>query len=129
MEFDYGHRVLGHGGRCRFLHGHRGVAEVTVRSGALDALGMVVDFSVVKEKVGGWVDAHWDHSLLLNSADPVIPLLRGAGERFYVMPDGNPTAENMARVLHEAASDLLRPLQVVRVRLFETPHSWADYTG
>ena len=29
----------------------------------------VVDFSVVKERVGGWVDDHWDHTTLVNRAD------------------------------------------------------------
>ena len=48
LEFDYGHRVLGHEGKCRHLHGHRGVAEVTVYAPSLDNLGRVVDFGAIK---------------------------------------------------------------------------------
>ena len=31
IEWDMGHRVPEHGGKCRTPHGHRYVAEVTVR--------------------------------------------------------------------------------------------------
>lgn len=129
IEFDYGHRVLGHGGKCRHLHGHRGVAEVAVDAAALDRLGMVVDFAAVKERVGGWVDASWDHALLLHRDDPQLPHLRETEERPpYVMKYGNPTAENMARELAEVAAGLLPPgLRLARVRLYETPNCWADY--
>ena len=29
IEFDYGHRVFKHGSKCKHIHGHRGVIEVT----------------------------------------------------------------------------------------------------
>jgi len=61
IEFDSGHRVLGHEGKCAHLHGHRYVAEITVESAGLDSLGRVVDFSVIKEKVGKWVDENWEY--------------------------------------------------------------------
>jgi len=132
LEFDYGHRVLGHGGKCRSLHGHRGVAEVTVRADGLDRLGMVVDFGKIKELIGGWLDANWDHALLLNAADPQLSHLAATEERPpYAVKYGNPTAENMARELYEKCQELLTVsgLEVTNVRLWETPACCADYPG
>ncbi len=143
LQFDYGHRVLGHGGRCRHLHGHRGVAEITVQAPELNDLGMVVDFSLVKELVGGWIDKTLDHNMLLHQDDPLLELTKATPKGFqskayievfggrppFVMPTGNPTAENIAQVIYQKAEELLAPrgLTVVLVRLFETPNCWADY--
>ncbi len=131
FEFDYGHRVMGHGGKCKHLHGHRGVAEVTVRAPRLDELGMVVDFSLLKELVGGWIDANLDHNLLLNPRDPILSHLNGGEERKpYLMRNGNPTAENIAEEVFHVAHGLLGPrgLEVTGVRVWETPTCWADYS-
>jgi 6-pyruvoyltetrahydropterin/6-carboxytetrahydropterin synthase len=144
LEFDAGHRVLKHESKCRHLHGHRYVVELTVEADQLDALGRVVDFSVLKSVVGGWVDEHWDHNILLHPEDPlwqvwdselVQPEFSDSvfGSKMpYMMPtDCNPTAENLAMVLFNIASSLLRDtaLRVVHVRIYETPNCWADYIG
>jgi 6-pyruvoyltetrahydropterin/6-carboxytetrahydropterin synthase len=144
LEFDYGHRVLGHEGKCRHLHGHRGLAEITVYSlTGLDSLGRVVDFSVLKSIVGKWVEDNWDHNLLLNSEDPLLSAgdmeevaywnRRNAifgGREPYLFEKGNPTAENMAAKLYYVTErELLdRGFKVTRVKLFETPTSWAEYS-
>ena len=39
------HRLPGHEGGCRFLHGHNYIVEVSVRSDVLDSMGMVMDFA------------------------------------------------------------------------------------
>lgn len=132
LEFDYGHRVLGHGGHCRHLHGHRGVAEIAVRSGQTNGLGMVVDFGCIKDKIGSWLTNFWDHNILLNPADPLLPHLQQTEERKPYVMQGNPTAELMAwelyRVIYQ--EQLLPPeLVLVRVRIYETPTAWADCVG
>ena len=130
LEWDSGHRVLGHGGKCRHLHGHRYVAEVTVEASNLDQLGMVVDFSTVKTLVGKWIDDNWDHNLLLHSDDPQWEHLVLTEERPpYCMGQENPTAENIARHLATVARELLGPsLTIKRVRIYETPNCWADWS-
>jgi 6-pyruvoyltetrahydropterin/6-carboxytetrahydropterin synthase len=124
LEFDAGHRVLGHEGKCRHLHGHRYVAEITCQAPRLDSLGMVVDFSVIKSKVGGWLDANWDHNFICHPEDPIAGL-------WSLQEYANPTAENMAAYLYSIAWQLLRThhIDVTAVRLYETPNCWADYIG
>lgn len=130
LEFDAGHRVLGHEGKCKFLHGHRYSAEVTVTAPDLDKLGRVIDFGVIKREVGGWIDNCWDHQLLLNPEDPLLKAdLSLLGKPPYVMAGGNPTAENMARELYDMAIKLLpNELKVVRVRIWETPTCFAEFS-
>lgn len=72
LEFDAGHRVLGHESKCAHLHGHRYVAEITVSSPSLDSISRVIDFSVVKKLVGSWIDETWDHNILLHMKDPLL---------------------------------------------------------
>lgn len=124
IRFCYGHRLLNYDGKCRFLHGHNGRAVITVASPTLDPLGMVVDFSRLKRVVGGWIDAHLDHRMLLHKDDPLLPHLRDQGEPVHLM-DVNPTAENIARLIFDFARDQGFP--VVAVKLWETDDSWALY--
>lgn len=128
IEFDAGHRVLGHGGKCKHLHGHRYVAEVEIASDALDELGMVIDFSEVKCLVKNWIDANWDHNLLLNPDDPQRLHLDATEERRpYIMPHGNPTAENLAAVLWEECRKIFPRLTIASVTIWETPNCRAEY--
>jgi 6-pyruvoyltetrahydropterin/6-carboxytetrahydropterin synthase len=126
IEFSYGHRLLNHDGKCRYLHGHNGMIEVELGADALDKMGMVIDFSRVSEVVKTWVDANLDHRMLLRHDDPMTPVLQAAGEPVFTM-DENPTAENIARLIWTAAQDA--GLQVAEVRLWETSTSRATYRG
>lgn len=129
LEFDAGHRVLGHEGKCKHLHGHRYRVEVSVSApDGLDNLGRVIDFGIIKTRLGGWIDEHLDHNMLLHEADPLVPL--GAsmvGRAPFIMPRGNPTAENIAELLCNIAVSLMPELKVHRLRVYETPNCWADF--
>jgi 6-pyruvoyltetrahydropterin/6-carboxytetrahydropterin synthase len=69
LEWDAAHRVLRHESKCATLHGHRYIALVTCSAPELDACGRVIDFGVVKEVVGLWIDDNWDHTTLVNRDD------------------------------------------------------------
>ena len=133
LEFDSGHRLVNHESKCAHLHGHRYVAEISCRAQkSLDDIGRVIDFSVIKGIVGGWINTHWDHNFLLNPADPlrnVDPAI-WKGKEPYIMPPAraNPTAENMAAVLLEVSTHLLRhyPIHVTKIKLYETPNCFAE---
>jgi 6-pyruvoyltetrahydropterin/6-carboxytetrahydropterin synthase len=125
ITFCYGHRLLNYDGKCRHLHGHNGRAVITLASDHVDRLGMVVDFSVLKRVVGGWIDQMLDHKMLLHRDDPVLPFLRAQGEPVFVM-DVNPTAENIAKLIFEFTASQGFP--VIEVRLWETDSCFAAYT-
>ena len=126
IEFSYGHRLLNHDGKCRYLHGHNGMVEVDLGAESLDSMGMVIDFSRVSEVVKAWIDANLDHRMLLRRDDPMTPVLQQAGEPVFTMEE-NPTAENIAKLIWLAARDA--GLQVAEVRLWETATSRAAYRG
>ena len=124
VAFCYGHRLLNYAGKCQHLHGHNARAVITLESARLDELGMVEDFSSLKQLVWGWLDSEIDHTLLLHKDDPVLPVLQAAGERVRVT-EYNPTAENIARMIFDYVD--AEGFPVVDVTLWETETSYASY--
>jgi 6-pyruvoyltetrahydropterin/6-carboxytetrahydropterin synthase len=124
IDFCYGHRLLNYAGKCCHLHGHNGRAVLVFAVPQLDAAGMVLDFSEIKRVVSGWIDENLDHRMILDRADPAVPVLQKLGEPMYLM-DGSPTAENIAKLIFDVARS--SGLPVSEVRLWETPRCWAAY--
>ena len=132
IHFSYGHRVLGHESKCGDLHGHNAVVWIhATPTKELDSLGRVVDFSVIKDKVGGWIEKNWDHTMilfaddkkaldLLEKIDRVRPLFR--------LPV-NPTAENLANyLLWKVCPEVLKGHNVIvyKITFWETENSVAE---
>ena len=126
IDFCYGHRLLDYNGICKHPHGHNAVAEIEVRTDALDMRNMVVDFSDIKRIVKGWIDRELDHKMILRHDDPLVKPLQSLGEPIFIV-DSNPTVERIARLIYEVSRE--QGLPVVRVTVWETPTSWATYTG
>jgi 6-pyruvoyltetrahydropterin/6-carboxytetrahydropterin synthase len=130
IEFDAAHRVMEHESKCKHLHGHRYAIEATFTAPDLDRLGRVVDFGIIKEKLGAWVDKNWDHATILYDKD--TPLGEGiaakTGQTIFYLP-ANPTAENMAEyLLTQVCGQLFKGMDITctRIRLYETPNCYAD---
>ena len=126
ISFAYGHRLLKYDGKCKYLHGHNGRAEITLRTGKLDGRGMVVDFSDIKRTIGSFINEQLDHKILLCKEDPLVPVLKKMNEPHFVMED-NPTAENISRLIYRQAKSMKLP--VASVKLWETDTSFAFYEG
>jgi 6-pyruvoyltetrahydropterin/6-carboxytetrahydropterin synthase len=124
IEFCYGHRLLDYEGVCQHPHGHNAVAEIEIRNEALDSRNMVCDFGDIKRIVKGWIDRELDHRMLLRHDDPLVKPLRQLGEPVFLL-DSNPTVERLARLIFDYTSEQGFP--VVRVTVWETPTSFADY--
>jgi 6-pyruvoyltetrahydropterin/6-carboxytetrahydropterin synthase len=107
------------------LHGHNGLAVITIEAQKLNDLGMVMDFSEIKATLSKWIDETLDHRMLLHKDDPILPHLRELKEPVYVMND-NPTAENIARAIFDFAKS--QGYHVSEVKLWETRSSCASYS-
>lgn len=142
FEFDAAHRIMGHEGKCRHLHGHHYVAEVTIQGPSdLNKLSMVADFGILKKLIGDWINERWDHNILLSSDDPLAKLWHTGtvdvfqGKLPFIFPsDNQPTAEVMAyylayivQALIQSGTEPGRLLSCIHVRVYETPNCWADW--
>ena len=137
LEFDAGHRIPSHKSQCRNLHGHRYAIEITLsgdiieQEGASDN-GMVMDFSDVKAIARNGIVDVWDHAFLVYQHDRVVlDFLKTLRGHKTVVMESIPTAENMAAEAFRILDILYRDtygthLKLERVRLYETPNSWAD---
>ncbi|MEW6756197.1 MAG: 6-carboxytetrahydropterin synthase, partial [Candidatus Latescibacterota bacterium] len=131
IQFCAGHRVLGHEGKCAHVHGHNYVAFFHAAAEGLDAVGRIIDFGVLKARLGGWVDEHWDHGFVYYREDRELArLFEGelAAHKHFALPC-NPTAENLARyLLEEVGPGQLAGTgtRLVRVVLWETENCFAE---
>ena len=116
-DISAGHRVVGHEGKCRFLHGHNYRIHFECTAPDVDAVGRVIDFGVIKSALCMWVEEEWDHKMLLWEMDPLLNNLRELRiisginqnptifktvfDQSIVSVPFNPTAENMAGFLLE----------------------------
>lgn len=141
FEIENGHMLARHPDACRFPHGHSRRVEVVLEAETLDASGMVCDFKALRDAVAPFLDV-FDHALCVNTDDPMFPALKQAyGERVIAFPSTEPTTEILAKTFFEEIRARLkqeaekagsrypirRGLRLVRVRVWETSTSWAEY--
>lgn len=118
---------MGHESKCAHLHGHNYIVHLTAKADSLDPIGRVIDFSVLKQRIGSWIETQWDHGFILNAIDTAAfaavnefnkamskQMPEWKGQRVYLLPY-NPTAENLARYLLESVGP--EQLQGTGVRL------------
>lgn len=140
LTFCAGHRVMGHENKCAHMHGHNYVVHITAESTqparSLDSIGRVIDFSVIKDKVGSWIESFWDHGFILCKDDQQASqamadmgnIKNNEGQKIYTMPC-NPTAENLAYyLLNDICPRLLidTHCQVTKVVIEETENCSAE---
>jgi 6-pyruvoyltetrahydropterin/6-carboxytetrahydropterin synthase len=151
FEFDAAHRVLNHESKCKYLHGHRYAAEVNVTAPGLDELSRVIDFGIVKDIIGEWINNNLDHNIILNRKDPLAQYLINSrnpehpvegdqelcpddifGDRDPFLIAANPTAEIIAKLIFYQSQSLLRDIKhltITQVKLWETPNCYAIWKG
>jgi 6-pyruvoyltetrahydropterin/6-carboxytetrahydropterin synthase len=138
VQFDAGHRVPSHRGKCRNLHGHRYrlvvtlEGEVSAREGDPDE-GMVVDFGDLKDVLNTIHDIY-DHGFIYDQNDTLMKAwaYEQPGLKWIEIP-GPPTAENLAAIIcWQVAVELAKtwgddaPFYLYKVQLYETPTSMAE---
>ena len=132
IQFCAGHRLAGHESKCANLHGHNYVAFFHAAAKELDPVGRVIDFGVLKDKLGGWIQENWDHGFIAHKDDTEAHQAMAAipDQKQFLM-DRNPTTENMARYLLEVVGPKQLAgtgVQLVRVVLWETENCYAEAT-
>ncbi len=113
FTFEAAHRLPEHTGLCKNLHGHTYKLEVTLTRVGIDldtSTCMVLDFGDVKAAFEPLIKK-MDHKYLND-----IPGLE------------MPTAENMLKYIVAEASRELSIVRLIKVRLWETPTSYATWT-
>lgn len=126
VEFDAGHRVHRHGGKCAHLHGHRWKVEAVVQGPVHDdessEHGMVIDFGLLKAVLASRAE-ELDHRMILAADDPWLVPLAELDDRVMAFPY-TPTAENIARWFVDRLP-IPPPLVLRSVSVYETPTSQA----
>lgn len=92
-NYPCAHRQWRHDGHCKFVHGYSRSFHFLFESmtGELDGCGFVMDFSELKD-IKAWLDLNFDHTLLLNPDDPLLPQFReiekAGGAKIVIVPTG-----------------------------------------
>jgi 6-pyruvoyltetrahydropterin/6-carboxytetrahydropterin synthase len=112
------------------MHGHNYVVYISARAESLDSIGRIIDFSVLKQKIGGWIDKNWDHTTILYSddMDMIERLLPVQNNKPLYIAGFNPTAEEMADfLLHVVCPRELdgTGVEVFKITLYETENCYA----
>lgn len=125
IHFCSGHRVLNHESKCANAHGHNYVLWLYAESDNLDSIGRVIDFSILKERMGNWIEKHWDHTFLIYKLDEKLLAVKETLQenKPVFICDFNPTAENMAQYLLDVISPNLfhdSGVKITKIELYET---------
>jgi 6-pyruvoyltetrahydropterin/6-carboxytetrahydropterin synthase len=113
--FSAGHALRGYRGKCENVHGHNYRVQVTLQGPQLDGIGLLVDFTQLKEVMRGII-RKLDHQFI-NDLEPFREV--------------NPSAENMAKYFYDEVIGQLGGLptgaHVHEVVIWETDTSMARY--
>ncbi|MFA7593878.1 MAG: 6-carboxytetrahydropterin synthase QueD [Thiohalobacteraceae bacterium] len=112
-EFAAAHTLRDYPGACARMHGHNWKVEVEVVARALDAVGMGVDFKVIRN-AARTIGDRLDHRYL-NDLAPFTEI--------------NPTAENIAAYFYRELAQALNDdrIRVHSVTLWETDRACVRY--
>jgi 6-pyruvoyltetrahydropterin/6-carboxytetrahydropterin synthase len=97
-DISCGHRVYGHENKCAHAHGHNYRIHFHCAA-ALDSVGRVIDFAVIKSRLCEWLEENYDHRFLLWRGDPWLEPMRRMDPEGVIAVSYNPTAENIAEHL------------------------------
>lgn len=123
---------MNHESKCATLHGHNGIVWVHVTPiVSLDSLGRVIDFSIIKQEIGKWIDDHWDHTMIIfkDDIETIALLSKAPAYKAIFVLDKNPTAENLAHyLLWDVCPKLLKGKGVIvhKIVFWETENCYVE---
>jgi len=98
------HFLRGYEGKCKDLHGHTWTIEVFLENDQLDDIGMVADFAVLEKQLKEFLKSI-DH-VCLND--------------LKYFKENNPTTENIAQYIYQNFADVIKPLALAKVTVWES---------
>lgn len=112
-SFSSAHRLRGYKGKCEALHGHNWRVEILLSSRKLDKIGMVCDFTQIKERLNN-ILKEFDHNYLND---------------LTYFKKVNPTSENIAKYIFDKLKLFSRQqLALKKVTVFESENAYATYS-
>lgn len=112
QHFDAAHFLRKYAGKCAKLHGHTWQVELVLRGRRLNQQELLFDFNEAKDLLNKTL-SFFDHHYI-NEIPPFDEL--------------SPTAENLAKfIFNQVKRDLPVQLDLVEVRVWESPHAWVSY--
>ncbi|MCL2131696.1 MAG: 6-carboxytetrahydropterin synthase [Lentimicrobiaceae bacterium] len=134
FSFEMAHALENHDGMCQNLHGHSYKLRVTVMgepasNGDSPKVGMLMDFSDLKNIVNRHIIEKYDHALVLKSTtdNQVVEVLKKQYQKIEVT-DYQPTSEQLLLNFVTILQQVLPPnVQLFSLRLSETDTSYAEW--
>ncbi len=132
-NMEVAHRLSKLPGKCENIHGHSMKVRLTIAGpGALDPNDLMdgLDFGSMKKWFRSFIDDEFDHRLLLNRHDPLL----GPGNGRLALPgvslvEGDPSTENLAKIIGKACRDRFGPDYQYRLHIQETAVNAAFWEG
>ncbi len=134
FTFDMAHALEFYPGKCRHIHGHTYILHVSVQGNILDSPGapldgMIADFTDIKQWVKSEVIEIFDHALVLrqNSEHANMNWSETNWSRI-LLTSYQPTCENIMLDIRDRLNKKIADgLELVQLRLYETPTSYAEW--
>jgi 6-pyruvoyltetrahydropterin/6-carboxytetrahydropterin synthase len=126
FNWEMGHRLPFHEGKCKNLHGHSYKCMVEL-SGKPDKNGMLFDYYDLK-KIMDPIIEELDHSFMVNKSDEELIEILDRLKSNKVIVDFDSTAENICLYLLDKVrvSALPDNIEEVKVRVLETENTYAE---
>jgi 6-pyruvoyltetrahydropterin/6-carboxytetrahydropterin synthase len=91
QEMAAGHQLRGYHGKCENCHGHNWKVRLEVKTPDLDAIGLAIDFGILKKALHEILE-NYDHRMLNELPE---------------FSQDNPTSENLAKSIYRQACTFL----------------------
>lgn len=132
FRWEMGHRIPGHEGPCKNVHGHsyKMILEIT---GDIADNGMIIDFYDMGLIVNPVIES-LDHSFLCQKNDDIMFNFLKENKMKYFVVDFCSTVENicsyLAKIISGKIDKIKYPnIKVLSVKIFETPNSYAEFSA
>lgn len=135
FNFEAGHCLDQHPGKCRNLHGHNYKVLVEISSEELNNMDMVKDFYDIAAFAKPLFE-EFDHAFIYNNTaedtfeHEIASVCLKHGRKVKVFPT-RATAENMAMYFYIKLNESIPPCEnykITKVTVYETPTSFATYS-